>query len=98
MKFSKNVTVANINAETRTQAIQTVNEELGFLGESARIAFFCETYFGEFIGMTENGEKVGTVEAWVEDGHKDHPYSGFAIQTYQDDLMMVGPVTLMVQL
>ena len=93
-----NVTPTNINAETKTQAIKTVNEEFGFMGDATRIAFFCETYFGEFIGMTANGEKVGTVEAWVEDGHKDHPFSGFAIQTYVDPICMIHPITLMVQL
>ena len=93
-----NITPATINAETKTQAIKTTNEELALIGDATRIAFFCETYLGEFIGMTEDGEKVGMIEAWVEDGHKDHPFSGFAFQTYADPICMIEPITLMVQL
>ena len=95
-----NITPATINTAAKALAIKTTNEELALIGDATRIAFFCETYFGEFIGMTADGEKVGMVEAWVEDGHKDHPFSGFAFHTYKnlETMMTDERITLMVQL
>ena len=87
----------NINTATKALAIKTTNEELALIGDATRIAFFAE-HGGETVGVTAEGVAVPSVCAWTEDGHKDHPFSGFAFHTYKNVETNDERITLMVQL